>query len=165
MFSDKKEKYTMDINTAGNMLGNVFVACGKEPNRVPFDTIVSRSRQSFFSDNLMIILCSVLLVLTFICPLFFPHGSIFMSAAYSKGRALSISSHSVENDRFTITLDGGAVDLGITYMENDMGEILYPISYDRADNTVVFPYNNEEYNIFIYDLNGRCLHLLLSPRN
>ena len=37
-------------------------------------------------------------------------------------------------------------------------------SYDKKTNTVVFPYDNKEYNIYVFDTNGKSIHLLLSPK-
>jgi len=163
MFS-KKKTYEIDVQTADKMLQNVFAACNAEPNRIPFDKIVLRSRQDFRSDNSFIIATILLILLTFIAPLFFPPSKIFLSVDSSNGRPLVIEEHSLTEDTFNITLKGAPIDLENTYMVGESGKELYPLSYDRETNSLVFPFENEEYNIYITDSYGKTLHLLLSPR-
>lgn len=160
-----KKNYEIDVQTADQMLQNVFAACDREPNSTPFDKIVLRSKQDFRSDNSFIIATLLFLLLTFIAPLFFPPSRIFLSVDSAYGRPLTIEEHSLSNDTFTISLKGASIDLANTYMEGESGTVLYPMSYDRESNTIVFPYEGEEYNIYIFDTYGKCLHLLLAPRH
>ena len=160
----KKKTYSMDIDTAGKMLENVFAEAGSSPNKVPFDQIVSRNKQNLFTDNLFIVLSSVIFVITLILPLFFPHSRVLMSVDASSGRPLTVKEHHMEDSSFSITFDGLPVDVENSYMVDDDDVTVSAVSYDRKTNTVVFPYDNKEYNIYVYDTNGKCIHLLLSPR-
>ncbi len=65
----KKKTYQMDMDTANTALQNIFAACEKTPNTIPFDKLVLR--QSAYTkpfDNLLIIL-TIALTLTILAPL------------------------------------------------------------------------------------------------
>lgn len=160
----KKNKYRMDVKSAGKMLENVFAACETEPNKVPFDKIVLRSKQNLFTDDLFIIVTIVLFLITFIAPIFFPHGKNFLSVDSGMGRPLNIVDHAMTDTTFSITFDGNPIDVGNSYMEGADDVVVTPSEYDRKTNTVTFPYYSQEYNIYVYDVKGRCIHLLLTPR-
>lgn len=161
---NKKKTYSLDVKTAGKMLENVFNACDTTPNKVPFDKIVLQSRQNLFSDNLIIVLSIVIVLLTFVCPLFFPHSPIFVSVDSAYERTLSVMDHEMTGDTFKITFDGAPLDLENCYMLGFDDSIVKPCEYIRSTNTIVFPVEFQEYNIFIFDVNGKCIHLLLSPK-
>ncbi len=161
---NKNKKYEIDVKTADQMLQNVFAACNTEPNRIPFDKIVLKSKQNFKSDNSFMVATILLIIVTFVAPLLFPPSKVFLSVAPSRERPLVIEEHSLTEETFNISLKGATIDLQNTYMVGDSGEVLNPISYERESNALVFPFKNEEYNIYITDINGKTLHLLLSPR-
>ena len=160
----KKKTYSMDIDTASKMLENVFAAANTSPNKVPFDKIVTRNKQNLFTDNLFIVLSSVIFVITLILPVFFPHSKVLMSVDAASARPLTVKEHHMEESSFSITFDGLPVDVEMSYMVDDNDDIVPVASYDKKTNTVVFPYDNKEYNIYVFDSNGKSIHLLLSPR-
>ncbi|MBR6309111.1 MAG: hypothetical protein IKR39_10950 [Lachnospiraceae bacterium] len=160
----KKKTYSIDINTAGKMLENVFAKAETSPNTVPFDKIVLRSKQNLFTDNLFIVLSSLIFVVTLLMPLFFPHSKMMVSVDAASSRPLTVKEHHMTESTFSITFDGLPVDVVNSYMVDDDDETVSIVEYDSATNTVVFPYDKKEYNIYVYDTNGKCIHLLLSPR-
>lgn len=163
-FLKRKNKYEMDVKSAGKMLENVFAACNTEPNQVPFDKIVLRSKQNLFTDNLFIVVTIVLFLITFVAPLFFPHGSSFLSVDSNMGRPLNVIDYQMTTESFSITFDGNTIDAGSSYMLGADDVTVMPSEYDRKTNTITFPYTPQEYNIYVFDINGRCIHLLLAPR-
>jgi len=164
MFGFKnKKRYQMDIKTADKMLQNVFAACDTKPNKVPFDKIVLRNKTDIRSERLLICITAFLFILTLITPLFLPKGSAFVSVDPSLGRPLSVLSHEMSTDSFLITFEGDKIDISSSYMESLDGNVVYVSSYDESTNTVTFPYDKKEYNIYVYDVNGKCIHLLLTP--
>lgn len=167
MLIRRKKKYSMSIDSAGETLSNVFAACDIKPNWVPFDEIVLRQRQNNISDNLFITIATVLFIITFLIPIFLPHSSVEVSVnPGGPGRALSVREFEITESTFSFSFDGAIVNSGACYMETSEGSIIEPLSYDRSTNTLVLPYSfTDEYNVFIYDINGRCLHLLLRPRD
>jgi hypothetical protein len=70
----------------------------------------------------------------------------------------------MKEDSFNITFEGNRIDISSSYMEGTDGSVIYASSYDDSTNTVTFPYDKKEYNIYVYDVNGKCIHLLLTPR-
>ena len=160
----KKKTYSMDIDTAGKMLENVFAKAKTTPNTVPFDKIVLRSKQNLFSDNLFIVLSAVVFVITLIMPLFFPPAKAFMSVDAGSGRPLTVKEHCMTETTFSITFDGLPVDVENSYMLDHDDREVSASSYDSATNTIVFPFDRKEYDIFVYDTSGKCIHLLLSPK-
>ncbi|MCR4728174.1 MAG: hypothetical protein K5796_05975 [Lachnospiraceae bacterium] len=157
----KKEKYNIDLNSADRILQGVFAESHVEPNTVSFENIVKRSRLNLVSDNIYLFVTAFLFVAILLCPLFMPKGSVFMSVEPSKGRELSIVSHTMSNGLFSITLDGAMIDVTETYIVDAEGNESAPVSYDSSNNTLVFSLEQGEHNIYIYDIDGRCLHLLL----
>ena len=165
MFGFKKSKrYQMDIKTADQMLQNVFAACDTTPNKVPFDKIVLRNKTDVRSERLLIIFTALLFILTLVTPLFLPKGSAFVSVDSTMGRPLTVVSHEMQDSAFLITFEGNNLDLSSCYMEASDGTVVYAVSYDEETNTVTFPYDKKEYNIYVYDVSGKCIHLLLTPR-
>ena len=158
----KPKKYGVDIKTADQILQNVFAEAKVEPNNISFENIIKRSRLNVISDNIYILVTAILFVAVLLCPLFMPKGSVFMSVDHRSQRELAIVSHSVVDGNFTIRLEGPMVDSAATYVVDPEGNELSVISYDSATNTLVLPFGSGDYNIYIYDVNGRLLHLLLS---
>lgn len=159
----KKDKFNMDSKAAGQALENIFAACDTAPNKIPFDKILLQSRQNLITDNLYIVLSVVLFLMTFVAPIFFPHGSAFMSVDSAAGRPLTVVEHVMTDSSFSITFAGAPLDSGSSYMLGADNSVVYCQDYNRSSNTIVFPYYAQEYNIYVYDINGRCIHLLLSP--
>ena len=57
MFFEKKNKYEMNIDTANEILQNVFAAESKTPNTVPFDKLVLRQKANTrFYNRILVIL-------------------------------------------------------------------------------------------------------------
>lgn len=161
MFSRHK-KYTVDIKTADKILQNVFAESNVTPNTISFETILKKSRLSLVSDNIYLIVSIILFLFTLIGPLFLPRGGMYMSVESSRDRQLSVASHHLAPGTFTLRFDGPPVDLSATYMVDNEGNEYKARAYDSVSNTIVFPIDTGDYNIFIYDVDGRCLHLLLS---
>lgn len=145
------------------MLRNIFNACEENQNSISYDKLVISSKPRIYTDNLCIIATAILFIVTLLGPLFFPHDSVFLSVDNKRGRYMNIVDHEVDDNEFTIYLSGDEVDVRKTYMESMQGDVVVPREYDLRENRLVFPYKSEEYNIYIYDINGNLLHLLLSP--
>lgn len=159
----KKKKYSMDIKTADKTLQNVFAACDTVPNRVPFDKIVLRNKQNFKSDRAFIFGTGLFFILTFILPLFFPHGNVFMKVDNTQGRPLTVMGSELTENSFSLTFEGDSLDSANSYMLDSQDNKVKASAYFEDTNTIVFPYYPSEYNIYVYDEHGKCIHLLLSP--
>lgn len=153
----------VDMETADKILQNVFATCEKTPNKTPIEKIEERAKKNLTAEYPLIISTAVLLLFTILAPLFFPHSDVFMSVGQDSVRPLTIVDHSLENDVLSITLEGNRIDIDRSYMEADDGTVKGILKYDSASNTVDLDYDGREYNIYLYDVNGKCLHLLLAP--
>ncbi len=121
-------------------LSGVFSACDMEPGSIPFDKAVLNNRQNFLSDHIYIIVTSVILIFTFLCPLFFPHSNYVVSSVGNRyAKTLSVTSLQVTDDSLIFTFDGPVVDTGSSYMEDLDGNRFEPVSYNRIDNSIVLP--------------------------
>ena len=163
---NRRKKYTMNVKAADMTLQNVFSACDQAPNQVPFDKIILRNKLTYRSDNTYISVTAVLLLLTFLIPVFLPHSDdlSFLSVDYKSSNTMSVVSHNMADDKFTVQVNESNIDVESSYILGPDNQMLPPLEYDEAGNTLVFPVGEGEYNVFIYDNDGRCLHLLISPR-
>lgn len=162
---EKKDKKDIDVQTANKILQNIFEAVDADPVDVSVDKIESKAKSSYRSDTRLIIVLVIAILVTILIPLFFKSSSMFLSVDPNSQRPLTISEHILTEDAFTLTFVGPAVDVSATYAEFDDGERVSPTNYIKSDNKLMFPSFNKEANIYIYDVNGKCLHLLFTPRN
>lgn len=161
----KEKKYTLDVNTAGKMLDNVLSACDAPKCNIQFDKLVLRNKLNLFSENLLIIVATVLFIVSVVAPLFFPHSPIFISGdAKDYGHTISVDDHKLTLESFTISFDCSPLSISECKMVGNDGTEVYASDYDRESNTIVFPYVPQEYNIYIRDIDGCSIHLLLSPK-
>ncbi len=158
----KPKKYSVDVRTADKILQNVFAESNVKPNTISFETLIKKNRLSLVSDNIYLVISLVLFLFTLIGPLFLPRSGMQLTVESSRDRQLSIASHHANPGTFTLRLNGPAVDLSTTYMVDSEGNEFRPRHYDPVSNTIIFPMDSGDYNIFIYDVDGQCLHLLLS---
>lgn len=160
----KKSKNNIDEKTANEILRNVFELCDAPPVDVSVKDISSPGRDAYKSDSRFITVLSIVIAVVIIIPLFFKSSSMFLSVDAASQRPLSISETELTEEYFALSFVGSFVDLDSTYAECEDGSIITPVGYNRAENKILFPYFDTETNLYIYDINGKCLHLLFSPR-
>jgi hypothetical protein len=165
MFS-KRNNYKLDVKTADDVLQNVFAACDVSPNTIPLDKILKRTKLNLVSDNLLIILAGLLLAFTLLIPTTFPHEDFFISVSHDSDRPLTVTSLDIRDNEFSLSFDGNLLDVSACFMTDGRDRIIGPSAYIEEKNTILFPFDEMvEYNIFIYDVNGRSIHLLLTPNS
>ena len=78
--------------------------------------------------------------------------------------APTISSSSYEGENFVIYVEDDmcGVDYDGIYMETSAGSVILPVSYDAKTGEVDFVYPSESVNIYIPDMQGNVLHVLLT---
>ena len=166
IFKSKKKPltYTMDVKTANETLQNVFLACNQAPNTVPFDKILLRRKLNTRHYNICIWLIVIFLLLTFLSPLvFMGHSVSKVVTVNGYHSSLLVVDHHLEKDKFFLELSGKGIDYTNSYLIDASGNKIPPISFDVLRNLVVFPYKDEEVNIYIPSDEGSTLHLLLTP--
>ena len=160
----KQKNYKLDVKTADDVLQNVFAACDVSPNTIPLDKILKRTKLNLVSDNLLIILAGLLLALTLLIPTTFPHEDYLISVSHDSDRPLTVTSLDIKDSEFSLSFDGNLLDASECFMTDEKDRVIGPSEYIEEENTILFPFDEMmEYNIFIYDVNGRSIHLLLTP--
>lgn len=159
------QEYTMSKRQANETLQNVFLACNQVPNGTSIDKLMNTKKIRVKSYNTWMIIAVVALVFTFALPLLLNPFSNKLAPADRKKAQIVITDHKLLDDSFTLTLKGDFIDYNSICAIDGDGNTVYPITYDYKKGTVVLPYYDSEWNIYIYDLNQNELHLLLSPRN
>lgn len=162
---DNDKKSQMDLETADAILQNVFKACDAEPNKISLKKLEEKAAVNYRTDNVLIIVAAVLLFISILIPLFFKSAQFFVSVDEKSSRPLAITSHEMTTEQLSMSFEGPKVDISKTYIEANDGTIIKPINFDSSKNAVTFPGLTQEANIYIYDINGKCLHLLLTPHN
>lgn len=160
----KKKKYSLNDQMANEMLQNVFAACDREPNTIPFDKLILRRKISTRAYTFGMTVTTIILAITFLLPLAFPPTKATVTNLGNNNDKLKITSHRVDENLFYLDLEDIEIDTETSYMLTADGELYYPTSFDSSTDTVVFPYLNQEVNIYIYDTEGNLLQLLLTPK-
>lgn len=159
----KKNKYEINIETANAALQNVFSACDKVPNSIPFDKLLLREKLNTRLYDRILILLSVLLLLTFLSPLAVVPVSEFLDSRFAPEKVL-LEDDYVEDGVLYIRLTGDNILFDEAYLEMPDGTVIPVLSYDKNSQTLCFPFITEaETNIYIPVKDNTPLHLLLSP--
>ena len=162
-FHKKKKSYEMDIAQASDMLKNVFAACDQKPNETPLDILMLRQKANtrFFSIGRGI--CILFMLLLFIVPFVFPHSNAVVTVT-SESEELRLVSDYADGDVLILTLGGDDIDYASCYMSTRLEDHLLPLAYNEADRTITFPYVGEEANLFLFNKEGKELHLVIVPK-
>src|SRR5574344_1679023 len=128
----KKKKYVMDIKTADKTLQNVFAACNKEPNSIPFDKLLLRQKLNTKGYTCRMWISFAILLLTFLAPLAFKPSSFKLASSASSDRNIQIvESHTEDNGQeFVLTLMGDDIDYDHITMTDQHGNSYQTISCD-----------------------------------
>ena len=164
MLRKKKNTFEMNINSANAALQNIFAACDQKPNTMPFDTILLRQQANTRSYAIAKHIAELFILLLFGLPLLFPHSKakIFTQSTHTK---LTLESHYISGEQFTLDIAGGDIDYRQCYAVSADGTRYEPIFQGSSNDSIVFPYAGKEINIYIYDTSGNCLQLILTPLN
>lgn len=159
------QEFTMSKNEAAETLQKVFLACNQVPNATSIDKLIMTKKNRIKAYNVWMIVAVIALVFTFAVPLALNPFNNKLAPAERNKAQIVITDHKLLEDSFTLTLKGDFIDYNSIYAIDSDGNTVYPITYDYKKGTVVLPYYESEWNIYIYDLNQNELHLLFSPRN
>lgn len=163
LFKRHKQVYTMDMSKANETLQNVFVACKQEPNTIPFDKIVLKNKAQTRAFTIGRSICLLFIVFLFIIPFLFPHAPFSLKIRETQSR-MRVVSHYMDDKQLYITISGGEIDFASCDAYDLEGNPAYlPTDANAKGNTISFPYTGKAMDIYIYDMNGNCLHLFLEP--
>ncbi len=156
----RRKKYVMDKEAASATLASVLDECEKQAN-TPIDEMLTTridAAKGYAKYANMVIAA---LAFTLLTPLLF----VFTSA--KKGVAaeadISVSEYYVQGDMLYIDLDGSFIDYTSLYAVSASGATVYPAEYNSGNGLVSFIYDKTEWNIYVSDLNGTQVHMLLTP--
>lgn len=164
MLFKKNKQYQMDMDAANAALQNIFAACDKAPNTIPFDKLVLRQKANTQNYNILIIITSILLLLTFLGPLAVVPTATYMERLFTPEPVVLINDY-VEDDLLHLEFSGDHILYEECYMETLDGARIEAASFDAKQGFICFPYDStQEVNIYIPLKDGSELHFLLTPQ-
>lgn len=160
----KNKKYQMDMDTANAALQNIFAACDKAPNTIPFDKIILRQTANTKNYNILIIITSIILFFTFIAPLTVVPAAACMENFFTPDPVVLTNDY-VDGEILYLEFTGDNILYADCYMETVDGNRIEAASFDSKQGLIGFPYDStQEVNIYIPIKNGTELHFLLTPQ-
>lgn len=158
-------KYNMDINTANDILQNVFAAKQQAPNTTPFDKIVlkSKARTSLVTSCMWVGI--IMLCLTILSPLAF-RSTDFKVTDFTEAQNLQIVEHQLFTEEFVMIVSGSKLDYQSVYASKNDGTVIFPsrIRFINGNAEITIPYDGEALNLFIPDTDGNVMQAILSER-
>lgn len=158
-------KYNMDINTANDILQNVFAAKQQAPNTTPFDKIVlkSKARTSLVTSCMWVGI--IMLCLTILSPLAF-RSTDFKVTDFTEAQNLQIIEHQLFTEEFVMIVSGSKLDYQSVYASKNDGSVIFPsrIRFINGNAEITIPYDGEALNLFIPDTDGNVMQAILSER-
>lgn len=164
MSNKQIKQYSMNKTQAADTLNNILAACDRDPITVSLDKIKTKNMINLHFDDFFIALSALLLVLTLLLPVFYPHSTKAVFVDESATHQLSITEHHWAEGCIYVTFEGDVIDVKNSYMLDEFDNRIDVLSYDKESNCVVFPFVSGEYNITITAEEGDVMHLLLSGK-
>ena len=158
-------KYNMDVDTANNILQNVFAAKEQSPNTIPFDKIILKSK----ARTTMVTSCMwvgiIMLCLVILSPLAFRSQDLKVTD-YTKAKNLQIIEHQLFTEEFVMIVSGSKLDYQKVYAKKNDGTVVYPskIRFINGNAEITIPYDGDALNLFIPDTDGNIMQAILSER-
>lgn len=167
MLFQNKKKYYMDTKAADATLQSVFAACDKKPNEMPFDKIVLKNKMTSRACNTCIIICSIMILFTFVTPLLFERPHTAVSGQTSEG--ITLLSHSVENNELKLVFSSDDIEPAnckmVLILSNSFETGTYDaLSVDKNTGTVIFPYFDEPMSIYVETTGGCHMTMIVTPK-
>lgn len=147
-----------DKETANELLNNIFESCNISPSSKSLDTVMKKRQAERRPLFIMKMVSAIFLVLTVLTPLAFRRDPSFDIVSSSK--TVAVTSHSLYDDCFVMTLSGDA-DYSNIYAKKNDGAIIFPDKLETSSGLVIFPYNGNELNIYIPTASGECIQAIL----
>lgn len=163
IFSPRKNQYQMDITTANAALQNIFAACDKSPNTIPFDKIMLRQKVNTKPLHTLMIITACLFAFTLVSPFIVSPVSACIEKLMM-GETVCLVTDYVQDDVLYLEFTGDNLLFEQAYAEASDGTRFYALSYDKELKQICFEYDSStELNIYIPVRFSEPLHFLLSP--
>lgn len=148
--------------SANDTLQNVFAACEKEPNIVPFDKIILRRK----ADTLSACIskhATIIMILILICvPLFTLQTNANIETKLSTS-SIHIVDHYVTNNAIHLILEDNNYYYSSCYSLDANGTRNLAIIDPVHPNHLVFTYTGVMLHLYLGDEVGKYLHLIITP--
>ncbi len=162
MIFGRRKKYSMPRQAAGDTLKNVFAACNIESDNINFDLLILKS----IAQTTLVDACKWIaigfLFFTLVSPVALINNDMKIESRGIATERIIIRDHQLYKDYFILKLAGNDIDYDAIYARNKEGTVIFPLSVDREEGIVKFPYNNEALSICIPDEHGHTLTATLS---
>ena len=162
MIFNRSKRYSMPRQAAGDTLKNVFAACNIESDNINFDLLILKS----IAQTTLVDACKWIaigfLFFTLVAPVALINNDIKIESRGIANERIIIRDHQLYKDHFILMLAGNDIDYDAIYARTGDGDVIFPISVDRENGIVKFPYNNEALTICIPDEHGHTLSAALS---
>jgi hypothetical protein len=168
-FSTDYSKIEIPSSLTSGTLKNVFKAAGKQPNTIPVEILELKAHKQYRTMRFLLAISAVLL------------AAVLVSAVPIFIRSCGKTTGSVQNVEITrpvhigdwkdgtslvIQLESGTYPIdwnGIYALKSD-GTKITPLSLSESDGTAAFPMDQGPLNIYVPDIKGNVLQLLLSEK-
>lgn len=158
----KRSDRDFDIEAANQTLQNVFAACDRKPNTIPFETIIKQQKAKTAAVNFCMWVSLFFLLLTILSPLCFWNGSFKVNSNYSTSQYMTVVDHYMEGDCFTIILKGDNIDYDHITLIDEAGNKRAPDKVLPSQNMVCIEHPTGTTNISIPDTDGHTITAILS---
>ena len=162
MIFKRSKKYSMPRQAAGDTLKNVLAACNIESDNINFDLLILKS----IAQTTLVDACKWIaigfLFFTLVAPVALINNDIKIESRGIANERIIIRDHQLYKDHFILMLAGSDIDYDAIYARNKNGDVIFPLSVDKENGIVRFPYNNEALTICIPDEHGHTLNAALS---
>ena len=173
--STKQTNFSIDYSDldipkslSSDTLKNVFAAAGKEPNKIPVEVLELKSHRRSRAMHILTVVAAVLtllLIVTAIPVLIQSCGSSSTGTVQNVETVLPIHTGDYKDgSNLVISLKQGTyqIDWAGIYAMNEDGIQIDPTAVNETKGIVTFPMNQGNLNIYIPDVKGNVLHLLLT---
>lgn len=163
-----KKNYKLDTDTANELLKNVFAKSGRETENFDVNNLKDEIRPYTARYRVAKITVGILIILTFLAPLFFPHPPIIMKTGTQGPEFFEMNSNYVINGNIYLSFVGEKLDCKKCIMSTDKSMLFIPTSFDEEKNLISFPYDensfDENANIKLESENGSVVTLVITRR-
>ena len=156
----KKKTYYMDIKSADTALQNIFAACDRTPNSVPFDKLVLRQQARTKAYDVLLWVIALIITATILSPLAFTGFQMPTDSS-----PIALINHYIKNDKLYVIMDTGnhTIRYEEAYITSYSGSIYEVVSYDLKTRSLCFPYIPQGCNLYIPYDDDSLLELPLTP--
>jgi len=152
----------MDLSSANSTLQNVFAACEKEPNIIPFDKIILRRK----ADTRAACLCKFTTLFMIAILIFIPLFTVRKGATIEMEHNISsihIVDHYVTENAINLTLAEDNYYTPSCYSLDINGIRNLAMIDPNMPNRLIFVYTGVTIHLYLCDEYGKYLHVIVTP--